>query len=76
MLLGRRSLRRGMRRADAIALVSAAYRFLLGREPDEEGLASYARALEEGRSATWLLEALGTSDEHRNGRSDRSIARL
>ena len=75
MLLGRRSLRRGMRRAEAVALVGAAYRFVLGREPDDEGLASYARALEEGRSATWLLEALGASDEHRS-RDDPIVSRV
>lgn len=66
MRFGRRPLRAGMRREDAIALVSAAFRFVLGRAPDAEGLAAYAKALEDGRSATWLLEALGASDEHRN----------
>jgi hypothetical protein len=45
MLFGRHFPRRGMRRADAVALVGAAYRFVLGREPDEAGLASYASAL-------------------------------
>jgi SAM-dependent methyltransferase len=64
-----------MPRADAVALVSAAFRFVLGREPDAGGLDSYAKALEEGRDATWLLEALGASGEYRS-RSDSVAARI
>lgn len=65
----------GTRQREAIALVTAAYRYVLGREPDPEGLAGYVSALEQGRSATWLLEALGTSDEYRS-RGDPVAARL
>jgi len=67
--------RSGLRQDDAVALVAAAYRFLLGREPDAVGLAAYVAALEQGRSATWLLEALGASDEYRD-RRDPVAARL
>ena len=55
-----------MPREDAIVLVTVAFRFVLGREPDAGGLDSYVKALQEGRSAAWLLEALGTSEEYRN----------
>ena len=65
----------GMQREEAIALVSAAFRFVLGREPDAGGLASYVKALEQGRSATWLLEALGASDEYQS-RDDPIAARI
>jgi SAM-dependent methyltransferase len=61
--------------SEAMALVTAAYRFVLGRDPDPEGLGTYVRALEQGRSATWLLEALGSSDEYRQ-RNDPVAARL
>jgi hypothetical protein len=65
----------GMRREDAVALVVAAYRFVLGRDPDAGGLESYVKALERGQSPTWLLEALGASDEFRS-RADPVAARL
>ena len=69
------AVRSGFRQEDAIALVATAYRFVLGREPDPEGLGSYVTALVQGRSATWLLEALGASDEYRS-RNDPVAARL
>jgi SAM-dependent methyltransferase len=69
------SARSGMRREEAFALVTAAYRFVLGREPDPEGLVTYAAALGQGKSATWLLETLGASDECRS-RDDPVAARL
>jgi SAM-dependent methyltransferase len=64
-----------MSREDATALVTAAFRFVLGREPDPEGLASYVGALERGQNAAWLLESLGASDEYRS-RRDPPAARL
>ena len=65
----------GMRHEDAVALVFAAYRFILGRGPDARGLESYVKALVQGRSPTWLLEALGASEEYRI-RDDPVAARL
>ena len=63
------------RREEAAALVKAAYRFILGRAPDAEGLESYVTALEQGKSPAWLLETLGESDEYR-ARADPVAARL
>ena len=60
---------------DAAALVTAAFRLVLGREPDAGGLRSYVDALREGRTATWLLESLGASDEFRR-RADPAKARV
>lgn len=65
-----------MRRDEAVALVTAAYRFVLRREPDPQGLADYVAALEQGRSATWVLEQLGGSEEFRNATDLRIASRL
>jgi SAM-dependent methyltransferase len=65
-----------MARADAVALVTAAYRYVLRREPDPEGLAGYVAAIEQGRSATWLLEELGASEEFRKAGDLHIKARL
>jgi len=54
----------GLARDEAVALVSAAYRFVLGREADAAGLEGYVAALEQGRTAIWLLESLGASEEY------------
>lgn len=64
-----------MRHEDALALVNAAYRFILGRQPDADGLASYVNALERGCSPAWLLETLGASDEY-GSRVDPVAARM
>jgi hypothetical protein len=63
-------------REDAVALVTAAYRCVLRRDPDPDGLAGYVRALEQGASATWLLEQLGTSEEFRAAADQRIRAGL
>ncbi len=75
MLFGRDASRSGVPREDAVALVTAAFRSILGREPDAGGLDSYVKALGEGRTAAWLLETLVTSDEYRS-RGDPMPARL
>jgi len=64
-----------MSRPDAVALVTAAFRSVLGRDPDARGLHSYVAELEKGRGAVWLLESLAASDEHRR-RTDPVAARL
>ena len=46
--------------------VGLAYRAVLRREPDPDGLAQYAKALREGRNLAWLVEQLAGSDEFRN----------
>jgi len=65
-----------MSREDAVAFVTAAYRYVLRREPDTAGLAGYVAALEQGQSGTWLLEQLGTSEEFRSATDQRIKARL
>jgi len=45
------------------AFVEAAYRIVLGREADPEGLAFYRARLEEGHTRTEFLRTLLTSDE-------------
>ena len=46
-------------------IVAAAYRGILGREPDANGLHQYAAALRAGKDVTWLLDAFLRSDEFR-----------
>ncbi len=48
---------------DAEAQVALAYRAVLHRDADPDGLATYARALRDGQSLAWLLELLAGSDE-------------
>jgi 2-polyprenyl-3-methyl-5-hydroxy-6-metoxy-1,4-benzoquinol methylase len=49
------------------ALVALAYQAVLRRPADPGGLATYTQALNEGRTAAWLLEILMASDEYRAG---------
>ena len=51
--------------ANAAAQVSLAYRAVLRREPDPDGLARYAAELEGGRDMAWLVGVLAESDEFR-----------
>jgi SAM-dependent methyltransferase len=75
MLVDRDKSRSVMPRDEAVALVSAAYRLLLGREVDAAGLDAYASALARGRDVAWLLHTLGASDEYRD-RMDPIAARI
>ena len=75
MFLRRTPNRSPIAHDDAVALVAAAFRAVLGREPDPDGLGSYVQALEEGRTAAWLLESLAGSDERRH-RDDPVSARV
>ncbi len=47
------------------AIITAAYRSILGREPDVNGLRQYADALRAGKDLAWLLDAFVRSDEFR-----------
>ena len=53
-----------MSEASARAVVTACYQELLGRAPDEAGLAHYAARLHEGMSRESLEEILRASDEY------------
>ncbi len=48
------------------ALVTLIYQAVLRRQADPGGLATYTRALDEGRDAAWLIETLMESDEYRS----------
>jgi hypothetical protein len=45
-------------------LVSAAFRGLLGRDPEPEALATYSNDLADHKSLSTLLDAIGQSEEH------------
>ena len=47
------------------SLVKLAYQAVLRRPADPGGLATYTQALNEGRTAAWLLETFMASDEYR-----------
>ena len=50
---------------DTAVQVSLAYRAVLRREADADGLARYAAALQDGRDMAWLVGVLTESDEFR-----------
>ena len=50
---------------DAEAQVALAYRAVLHRDADPDGLATYARTLRAGRDLAWLIGLLAGSDEFR-----------
>ena len=50
---------------DAEAQVGLAYRAVLRRNADPDGLATYAQALRDGRDLAWLVGLLAGSDEFR-----------
>ncbi len=52
-------------------VVMRCYQDTLGRPPDAEGLAIYARHLQEGKDADWLCEQLKTSDEWKERQRQR-----
>ncbi len=52
--------------ATARALVSDLYRGILGREPDENGLAGHAARLVEGRTLAEVIRTFLQSDEYKN----------
>ncbi len=65
----RRQVRRGVRESDAQEIVRQAYRSVLGREVDPEGLANYTqKVMSEGWSRADVERSLRDSDEFRNRR--------
>ncbi|MGI4941478.1 MAG: class I SAM-dependent methyltransferase [Janthinobacterium lividum] len=50
---------------DAAAQVGLAYRTVLRRQADSDGLARYTAALQDGRDMAWLVGVLADSDEFR-----------
>jgi TorA maturation chaperone TorD len=65
----RRLNRRGVRESDASAMVARAYRSVLGREPDADGLRAYTeRVMLDGWREADVIRALRESDEYRNRR--------
>jgi hypothetical protein len=65
----RRANRRGIRESDAQAMVTRAYRSVLGREPDPDGLRAYTdRVIVDGWREADVVRALRDSDEYRNRR--------
>lgn len=53
------------RHMDTAEVVTTLYRFLLGREPDLEGLASHRAALNGGRSLEEFMTDMARSEEFR-----------
>ena len=51
---------------DPAAQVALAFRAVLRREADADGLATYTQALRHGRDLAWLIQALSQSDEFRS----------
>jgi hypothetical protein len=63
----RRLNRRGIRESDASAMVTRAYRSVLGREPDPNGLRAYTeRVMLDGWREADVVRALRDSDEYRS----------
>lgn len=63
----RRVNRRGIRESDAQAMVTRAYRSVLGRDPDPDGLRAYTdRVIVDGWREADLVRALRDSDEYRS----------
>ena len=65
----RRTNRRGIRDSDATDMVTRAYRSVLGREPDPDGLRAYTdRVIVDGWREADVVRALRDSDEYRSKR--------